>query len=84
MTVTKLECMMSIEENEAFILTIDSKDLYIYAWNKGDTRSVDYGDDGQDFTGSDICNVTLARNNKFFAIGIPSHRAIGFFGINRS
>ena len=74
---------MAIEDNDAFLLTVDKSDLYLYIHNKGDTRAVDYGE-GEDFLGNEICNVQVAANNKFFAIGIPSHRALGFFGINRS
>ena len=75
---------MAIEDNDAFVLTVDKQDLYIYIHNKGDTRAVDYGEEGADYLGNEICNVQVAANNKFFAIGIPSHRALGFFGINRS
>ena len=75
---------MAIEDNDAFVLTVDKTDLYIYIHNKGDTRAVDYGEEGADFLGNEICNVQVAANNKFFAIGIPSQRALGFFGINRS
>jgi WD40 repeat protein len=82
--ITKIECLRAIEENEAYLITVDGKDLYVYVQNKADTRAVDYGDDGQNFLGHDICNVHIAANNKFFAIGIPSQRALGFFGMNRS
>ena len=38
---------MNIEDNDAFLLTVDGKDLYLYIHNKGDTRAVDYGNDGE-------------------------------------
>ena len=64
-------------------MTIGNRELHIYIHNKQDTRQVDYGEDGEAFKDADICNVQLALNNKFFMIGIPSKRAIGFFGLNR-
>ena len=64
-------------------MTLANRELHIYIHNKKDTRQVDYGEDGQAFMDADICNVQVALNNKFFMIGIPSKRAIGFFGLNR-
>ena len=45
--VTRMECLMSIEEYDAFVVTVDKTDLYIYIHNKGDLRAVDYGTDGE-------------------------------------
>ena len=75
---------MNVEDADGFIMTIDGKDLYLYIHNKADMRPVDYGERGDDYKEGEICNVHIAANNKFFAVGIPTHRALGFFGINRS
>ena len=78
-----MEPLQNIEDNEAFIITIGGKDLAIYIHNKKDIREIDYGEDGQIYAGGEICNIQVAQNNKFFMVGIPSKRAIGFFGLNR-
>ena len=75
--------LVNIEDNDAFIISLGGKDLAIYIHNKKDVREVDYGEDGQVYAGSDICNIQVALNNKFFMVGIPAKRAIGFFGLNR-
>ena len=59
------------------------KDLFLYIHNKGEARAVDYGD-GKNFENNKICNIQIAANNKFFCIGIPEKRALGFFSINRT
>ena len=72
-----------MEDNEAFLITVNNDHLKFYIHNKRDTRDVDFGEEGQAFEGQTICNVQVAQNNKFFMIGVPSKRAIGFFGLNR-
>lgn len=57
--------------------------LSIYIHNKKDAREIDFGEMGQQYEGADICKIHVASNNKFFMIGVPSKRAIGFFGLNR-
>ena len=64
-------------------MTVGGKELFVYIHNKRDSREIDFGEDGQVYMGQDICNVQVASNNKFFMIGVPSKRAIGFFGLNR-
>ena len=64
-------------------MTVGGKELYVFIHNKRDSREIDFGEDGQVYMGQDICNIQVASNNKFFMIGIPSKRAIGFFGLNR-
>ena len=81
--ITQMVSLINIEDNEAFLTTIGGKELSIYIHNKKDIREVDYGEDGQVYAGNEICNVQVALNNKFFMIGIPAKRAIGFFGLNR-
>ena len=76
--------MVNIEDNDAFLMITGGKELSVYVHNKnGDVREIDYGEDGQAYMGHEICNVQLALNNKFFMIGVPSKRALGFFGISR-
>ena len=75
--------MHNIEDNDVFLLVAGGKQLFVYMHNKKDTREVDFGEDGLTFVGEDICNVQVASNNKFFMVGVPSKRAIGFFGFNR-
>jgi len=52
--------LVNIEDNDAFIITLGGKDLAIYIHNKKDVREVDYGEDGQVYAGSDICNIQVA------------------------
>ena len=75
--------LQNIEENDGFLLTIDKTEIFVYVHNKLETKDIDFGDDGQDFAGGEISDVAVALNNKFFVIGIPEKRAIGFFGLNR-
>ena len=82
--ITQLQTMVNIEDNDAFLMITGGKELSVYVHNKnGDVREIDYGEDGQAYMGHEICNVQLALNNKFFMIGVPSKRALGFFGISR-
>ena len=64
-------------------MTSGSNELLIYIHNKDETRDIDFGEDGNVFANYPITKVQAAENNKFFMIGIPSKRAIGFFGLNR-
>ena len=82
-SVTQLVTLSNIDENEAYLMTVGGKELYVYVHNKKDSREIDFGEDGQVYMGQDICNIQVASNNKFFMIGVPSKRAIGFFGLNR-
>ena len=50
---------------------------------RNDAKPVDYGDEGKDFIGGKICNANVAYNAKFFLMGIPEKRAIGFFQFDR-
>ena len=59
------------------------KVLTLYIHNRKTTEEIEFGDDGEVYAGHHICNVQVALNNKFFMIGVPSKRAIGFFGLNR-
>ena len=81
--ITSLVTLNNIEENDAYLLTSGNNELQIYINNKDETRDVDFGEDGQVFANHPIKKVQVAENNKFFMIGIPSRRAIGFFGLNR-
>ena len=63
---------------------VDDEQIFIYNHSKkADPKEVDFGDDGQEFSGKKICNIQVSSNNKFFMIGIPSERALGWFGLNR-
>ena len=64
-------------------MVVGGKELFLYMHNKKDAREIDYGDEGQDYMGQDICSIQVALNTKFFMIGVPVKRAIGFFGLNR-
>ncbi len=64
-------------------MTTGGKELSIYLREKKDLREVDFGEKGSLYAEYDICNVQVALNNKFFMLGIPAKRAIGFFGLNR-
>lgn len=62
---------------------IDDKELYLFNEKTKACRQVDYGDLGKEYMNEVICNVAVAYNSKFFAIGIPSKRAFGIFKIER-
>ena len=49
--MTQLLCLANIDENEAFLMTVGGKELYVYIHNKKDSREVDFGDDGQVYMG---------------------------------
>lgn len=61
-----------------------NNEVFIYIHNKDETREVDFGEEGAAYADHPICKIQAAENNKFFMIGIPSKRAIGFFGLNRT
>ena len=42
-----------------------------------------YGDNGKEYEGQEICNVQVAYNSKYFAIGFPKKKAFGVFKIAR-
>jgi hypothetical protein len=46
--------------------------------------AVHYGEKGKDFEKCLICNVAIAYNSKYFAIGIPEKRAFGVFSLVRN
>ena len=81
--VTQLVSLVNIDDNDAYLLVAGGNILYLYLHNKKDTREVHYGDQGHLFEGKPICNVQAALSNKFFMLGIPSKRAIGFFSLDR-
>lgn len=64
-------------------MTSGDNKLFLYLQNKDETRQVEFGEDGAVYANEPICKVQVAENNKFFMIGIPSKRALGFFGLNR-
>ena len=61
-----------------------NNEVFIYIHNKDEVREVDFGEEGAAYADQPICKIQAAENNKFFMIGIPSKRAIGFFGLNRT
>ena len=81
--MTSLISLVNIDENDAFLMLIGGKELYLYDHKKRDCKEIDFGEEGQAYVGHEICKVQVALNNKFFMIGVPSKRAIGFFGLNR-
>ena len=82
-SVTSLISLQAIEDHEAYLMTVDDESIFIYNHSDSDTRQVDFGTDGQDYVGGKICNLQVSSNNKFFMIGIPEKRALGWFGLNR-
>ena len=44
---------------------------------------IGYGEAGKAYEGLEICNIQVAYNSKFFAVGIPSKRAFGVFKVDR-
>lgn len=57
MAVTQLVSLVNIEENDAYLMTVGGRDLYVYIHNKKDSREIDFGEDGQVYMGQDICNI---------------------------
>lgn len=57
MSVTQLVNLVNIDDNDAFLMTVGGKELYVYIHNKRDSREIDFGEDGQVYMGQDICNV---------------------------
>lgn len=47
MSVSQLVNLINIDENEAFLMTIGGKELYMYTSNKKESREIDFGEDGQ-------------------------------------
>ena len=82
--ITQIISLQAIEDNEAFLLLVDDEQISIYNHSKrADPKVVDFGEDGKEFAGHKIANIQVSSNNKFFMIGIPSKRALGWFGLNR-
>jgi len=51
MSVTQLVNLGNLEENEAYLMTVGGKELYIYIHNKNDSREIDFGEEGQVYMG---------------------------------
>lgn len=65
-----------------FLYTVDNNELFIFNDKKKTTKKVEFGQDGASYEGKNICNIHIALNNKFFAVGIPECRAFGLFSFD--
>lgn len=81
--ITQLVTLNNIEENDAYLMLSGNNKISIYTYNKDLTTPVEFGEEGAAYADQPICKIHAAENNKFFMIGVPSKRAIGFFGLNR-
>ena len=55
--ITQLVTLNNIDDNEAFLMLSDGKEVLIYVHNKKDVREVDFGEDGQMYMHEQICKV---------------------------
>ena len=82
--ITKIISLQAIADVDAFLILVDDEQILVYNHTKrSDPKEVDFGEDGQQFSGFKISNIQVSSNNKYFMIGIPSKRALGWFALNR-
>jgi hypothetical protein len=90
-TITKISGFVYIEKVMAFLVLIDKKNLYIFDGSTNKYQLIDFGESGKAYQGKEICNIQVAYNSKFFAVGIPDvgadkktrRSAFGVFSIDR-
>ena len=83
--ITHLRKFVGIDSDNVFLIVLANKEAVIYSQQRKDAKPVMYGesDEEQSYQGKEICNALVAYNSKFFCIGIPAHRALGFFSFDR-
>lgn len=64
---------------------MNKREVMIYSEKRREIKEVHYGEGDAEkaFEGKEVCNARVAYNGKYFLIGIPSHRALGFFSFSR-
>ena len=81
--MTQLVRVNGMHDENVFLCVVDDKELCIYSEKRKDCKPVFYGENYQDFNNLKICKVVSSYNSKFFAVGIPEKRALGFFSFDR-
>ena len=84
--ITRIRKFVGIESEHIFLIVLDGKEADIYSEKRKEVKPVVYGETEEEksYQGKEICNARVAYNSKFFCIGIPAHRALGFFSFDRS
>lgn len=77
--VTKMERFAGITDQVYMLIVIDDSSAVIWSEKRSEIMTVEYGEDGKDYVSGKICNANVAFNGKFFLMGIPEKRAIGYF-----
>lgn len=83
--ITSMCRFSGIETEEIFLLILNKREASVYRQKKADSKPVDYGESEQGLAlvGKEICNAKTAYNGKYFIIGFPSARTIGFFSFDK-
>ena len=84
--ITSMRKFNGIDSDNIFLLVLGKKEAVVYSQQRKDAKPVIYGEDEDEaaaFQNELIVNTYVAYNSKFFCIGIPSMRALGFFAFNR-
>jgi hypothetical protein len=84
--ITSMRKFTGIDSDNIFLLVLGKKEAVVYSQQRKDAKPVIYGEDDDEaaaFQNQLIVNTYVAYNSKFFCIGIPSVRGLGFFAFNR-
>ena len=83
--ITSMRKFAGIDSDNIFLLVLAKKEAVIYSQQRKDAKPVLYGEEEEEirYQGQLICNTYVAYNSKFFCIGVPSFRALGFFSFDR-
>lgn len=85
--INSLTRFKGFNDQNVFLCVSDNKELYCYAETRNDCTLVDFGaeeEDVEQYKNLNICDVYIADNAKFFAIGCPEKKAFGVFSFNRT
>lgn len=81
--VSKISGFVYIENQPVFLVLVNKKELFLFEGSSGKCKPIEYGPLGEPYKGLEICNIQVAYNSKFFAVGFPKKRAFGVFKIDR-
>ena len=68
--VTKIVGFPWAEDQPTFLVVVDNRELFLFEQQDKKAVAVNYGEKGAMYEKSLICNVQIAFNSKFFAVGI--------------
>ncbi len=83
--ITRIRKFVGVDTENLFLVVLNRSEALLYSHERRTHNRVTYGESEEEksYEGKLICNARVAYNSKFFCIGLPQHRALGFFAFNR-